>query len=683
MKRYNMKKKLFAALVSVLAFAVAFAQAELEENRSRVYETYERLTGIPKPPVAGTTIDFSYSPKGTVLEGMDNLVALVYMYNNYRWQLGDVALVKEGSLWRGQFDIPEDCAFMAMQFQSTWSQFAQEKDNNDNKGYLYVISDGQGQPLPGGELAWGLMRRPSASLGIAGYFNEGYNEIERDALYFWYQKELQRNQDKADRFFGTMMNIVQQQTGDRFPEVAEMFFSIFSKQGQPSEKNYIVMENIYRSSLKNVQKADSIHQLVLATYPDGWTVRRKAFDDVYKSGKDFHKNMMAVLKKYPVADSEKLDSYQPFIYYNAVRAVAADFFSGQYDQKEFIEIIPQYDFKTLAEVYRSTVSPFHTKKAVKDELNYPIGKVLIAEMIKKVEDKSYVEETYLSPGQSDFLARTILDEHLGNYADILLCMNKPSEALKYIGMISAERRYAVPEVNETHIKSLRQTKNKKKVEGVFKAALTANAVTPEMMDMLKADYVKKKKSEEGFDEYVNSMKSKEEAEAMKAEISKRLIKVPYTAFSLQSMDGGTVNSADWNGKVVVIDFWASWCYPCKNSFPGMQMAVDRFKDDSDVLFYFIDTMERGDDYKAKAREYMNQKGFSFDVLFDADSDTTRQSANNMVFSQMNEINSSMAIPRKMVLKDGYVRYTEEGYGGSPSRLADEIAFVVEMLKAEK
>ncbi|MCM1312532.1 MAG: TlpA family protein disulfide reductase [Bacteroides sp.] len=678
-----MKKRLFAAIAAVLMFSVGFAQTANNADNTESPETYERLTGIPKPPVAGTTIDFAYSPKGTALEGMDNLVALVYMYNNYRWQLGDVELVKDGDLWKGHFYIPENCAFMAMQFQSTWSQFAQEKDNNDNKGFLYVVSDGQGQPLPGGELAWGLMRRPSAALGIAGYFNDGFAEIEQDALYFWYQKELQRNQDKAGLFFETMMRIVQLQTGDRFPEAAEIFFSIFSKQGQPSEKNYIVMENIYRSSLKDTQKADSVHQLILANYPEGWTVRRKVFDDVYLSGKDFHETMMAALKKYPVAESEQLDAYQPFVYYNAVRAIATDFFTGQYDQKDFIDIIPQYDFKTLAEVYRTTVSPFHTKKAVKDELNYPVGKVLIEELLKKVEDKSYVEDTYLSPSQSDFLARRILDEHLGNFADILLCLNKPAEALKYIEMISADRRYTIPEVNETHIKALRQTKNKKKVEGVFKASLAANAVTSDMMEMMKADYVKKHKSDAGFEEYVNSMKSKEEAAAMKAEISKRLIKVPYTAFSLPAMDGGNVHSADWEGKVVVLDFWASWCFPCKNSFPGMQMAVDRFKDDPDVLFYFIDTMERGEGYEAKAKEYMEQKGFTFNVLFDSKSDTSKQESNSAVFSQMNEINHSMAIPRKMVLKDGYVRYTEEGYGGSPSKLADEVTYVIEMLKAEK
>jgi len=41
------------------------------------------------------------------------------------------------------------------------------------------------------------------------------------------------------------------------------------------------------------------------------------------------------------------------------------------------------------------------------------------------------------------------------------------------------------------------------------------------------------------------------------------------------------------------------------------------------------------------------------------------------------------IPRKVILKDGVMRYTSGGYCGSPSKLADEISYVIELLKAEK
>lgn len=132
-----MKKMISTVILAVMA-VMAFSQTESNE-------TYQRLTGIPKPPVAGTTISFEYHPQGGPLEGMKDLVALVYMYRDYRWTLADTALADNGNgSWSGSLLIPTDCAFMAFQFQSTWDQFTQTKDNNDNQGFLYVVGNGKG-----------------------------------------------------------------------------------------------------------------------------------------------------------------------------------------------------------------------------------------------------------------------------------------------------------------------------------------------------------------------------------------------------------------------------------------------------------------------------------------------------------------------------------------------------------
>lgn len=671
-----MRKTVLALL---LAMTACIATAQENEVAS---ETYQRLTGIPKPPVAGTTIQFTYHPQEGPLAEAKEVAALIYMYNSYEWKLGDAVLTREADGWHGSFDIPKDCAFMAFLFQDTWSQFVTARDNNDNKGFLYVVSDDKGQPLPGGHLAWGMVRKPSAGLGIAGYFGEGYSEIEQDALYYWYQKELQQHQDKASLFFPTMMSIVERQTGERYPEAAEMFFGIFSKQAHPTESNLLAMENIYRFRLKDAAKADSVHQLILSQFPEGWTVRRAAFDQLFQEKENYHQHAVDFLKKYPQSSSARLDAFQPFVYYNIGRSIASDYFSGKFDTKELFSLLPEMDFKTLAEIFRTTAGAFHIKKAVSDDIILPIATPLIEEMRKKVNDKSYCEDTYMSPRQSDLLAQTLLDEHTGTYSDILLCKGKAADAIKAIGLIAPERRYSYPAVNETHIKALQQTGDTKKVTEVMRQAYRQNAVTPGAIELFKAIYVKEHGNENGFEDYLSSMKPQDNAEKLRAEIARKLIKEPYQPFTLKDMNGNTVSSADWKGKVVVLDFWASWCYPCKNAFPGMQMAVDHFKDDPNVLFYFIDTMENSDGYEKKAEDYMKEKGYTFNVLFDAKEDASTSGKNQKVFKQMNSINHSMAIPRKMFLKDGYVRLTEEGYGGSPSLLADEVIYAVEMLKKE-
>ena len=106
-------------------------------------------------------------------------------------------------------------------------------------------------------------------------------------------------------------------------------------------------------------------------------------------------------------------------------------------------------------------------------------------MRKKVNDKSYCEGIYLSPRQSDELALSLLDGHLGTYADILLCTGHPADAIKYINLITPERRYDIPAVNETHIKSLLQNGESSKITEVMRQAIGKNAVTPEAINLFK------------------------------------------------------------------------------------------------------------------------------------------------------------------------------------------------------
>ena len=67
-------------------------------------------------------------------------------------------------------------------------------------------------------------------------------------------------------------------------------------------------------------------------------------------------------------------------------------------------------------------------------------------------------------------------------------------------------------------------------------------------------------------------------------------------FSVKDLQGREISSADLHGKVVLIDFWATWCQPCRKDMPGYQKLVDRYGSRGFAVVGFkLDTMRDMED----------------------------------------------------------------------------------------
>jgi thiol-disulfide isomerase/thioredoxin len=67
-------------------------------------------------------------------------------------------------------------------------------------------------------------------------------------------------------------------------------------------------------------------------------------------------------------------------------------------------------------------------------------------------------------------------------------------------------------------------------------------------------------------------------------------------FSVKDLRGKAVSSADLKGKVVLVDFWATWCQPCKKEMPGYQKLLDLYgKRGFAVIGFKFDTMADPED----------------------------------------------------------------------------------------
>jgi cytochrome c biogenesis protein CcmG, thiol:disulfide interchange protein DsbE len=87
-----------------------------------------------------------------------------------------------------------------------------------------------------------------------------------------------------------------------------------------------------------------------------------------------------------------------------------------------------------------------------------------------------------------------------------------------------------------------------------------------------------------------------------------------TTFKMQRLDTGEmVNFDDFKGKPVVINFWATWCGPCKLEHPVLQYAAEKYKDR--VIFLGIVF----EDTEDNTRRFLRQNGATYPQLYDAKS----------------------------------------------------------------
>ena len=122
------------------------------------------------------------------------------------------------------------------------------------------------------------------------------------------------------------------------------------------------------------------------------------------------------------------------------------------------------------------------------------------------------------------------------------------------------------------------------------------------------------------------------------------VNIPAPDWSLTDATGNTVKLSDLRGKTVIMDFWATWCGPCKRSMPELDKFTRQYAS-PDLLVYSVNVWERSPDV---ALEWYKEQGYAMKLLFGGRDLTTAYQV--------------QGIPHLCLIdKDGIIRYSQPGF----------------------
>jgi thiol-disulfide isomerase/thioredoxin len=423
----------------------------------------------------------------------------------------------------------------------------------------------------------------------------------------------------------------------------------------------------YYYQIKDARAFDSVNAAQLIKFPKGLESRIRVQQKIslIKSLPELEKAYYNFVKNFPPDSYPRLPFGEDRLPYDRLRSNLAN----RYAKEKNVTMATYYaglmeadfwkvkSYGDLADTFYTTgnltLATLYQKKAVESSLPYAAGK-MGSNAAANFAIKGYARAN-----------RT--------YARMLYEQKKYGQALQFVEIAikaittwSAEDNFLYSEV----LASLGRNEDAYKT---IETAVKSGEATAEMSEFFKVLYMKVKGSTKGLELYQAAIE-KGVKDNLRKSLEKTMVNEPATDFLLTDLQGNRVSLAELKGKIVILDFWATWCVPCKASFPGMQMAVEKYKNDPGVKFLFIHTWERTTTANADAKAYIESMNYDFQVLMDIKDPETKS---NKVVENYNV----SSIPAKFIIDEkGSIRFKLKGFNGSKAAAVDEISMMINMVR---
>ncbi len=133
------------------------------------------------------------------------------------------------------------------------------------------------------------------------------------------------------------------------------------------------------------------------------------------------------------------------------------------------------------------------------------------------------------------------------------------------------------------------------------------------------DNLKDKYAPDQFSDFQANEQDESDEPSVTSDDSSQEDEIDYSApdFTVLDADENSVKLSDYFGKPIVLNFWASWCYYCKEEMPDFNQA---YLDNSDIQFMMVNVTDGSQETLSSAKKFIEDSEFEFPVFYDTELD---------------------------------------------------------------